>query len=345
MKRANGTGTIKRYKDKPRRPWGAFKPAVYDSDGKAHRELIGYFATKAEAEQALSLEQIRPSSELRNITLDSLFNRWKKTRAYTDLSRSTQLGYDAAYKYMTQYATTKFADLRQPHFQACIDSAINQGKSVATQHKIKVLCGILSQYALVNDITFKSYAIKLRTEQTQKKDIPVFSDMDIKTLFDNDKMPLVDTILILIYTGMRISELLTLNKFQVNLNDMILTGGLKTDAGKDRVIPIHPKIAKYIIARYDRSHNKLIEWEYKGEVRAYTYEYYRKQYYKVLSDLNIKKISPHKARHTFFSLMDRYCQDKKAMADIGGHADSHFTENVYVHSDLDRLKSAINSIP
>lgn len=339
MKRANGTGSVRKFKNR-KRPWAAFKPSVFDGE-KRTAELIGYFETKSEAEQALSIEQIRPSSSMRNITLIKLFEQWKKTRAYTDLTKSTQQCYDAAFKYMRPYHYKKFADLRQNHFQHCIDSAINQGKSVSTQNKIKILCSLLSTYAMLNDIIFKSYAIKLRTENCTKKKIEIFSDIEIKTLFDNDGIDIVDTILILIYTGMRISELLTLNKFQINLDEMIITGGLKTDAGRDRIIPIHPKIQGYIIKRYNTCKYKLIE----NNGIPYTTYNYRKKYYKTLSQLNIKRVTPHKARHTFFSLMDRHCNDIKAMADVGGHTDARFTENVYVHPDIERLRNAVNCIP
>lgn len=339
MKRANGTGSVRKFKGR-KKPWVAFKPSIYEN-GKRKAELIGYFETKTEAEQALSLEQVRPSSALRNITLIKLFDKWKQTRAFTDLSKQTQDNYNAAFKYMKPYYNRKFADLKQQHFQACIDSAVDQGRSVSTQHKIKVLCSLLSSYAMINDIIFKSYAVKLKTAPAQKKTIQIFTDFEIQTLFNNDQIELVDTILILIYTGMRISELLTLNKFQVNLDEMIITGGLKTDAGRDRIIPIHPKIQKYIINRYRSCQYKLIE----NDGKEYTAYSYRKQYYKVLQKLQISKITPHKARHTFFSLMDRYCKDIKAMADVGGHTDARFTQNVYVHPDIDRLRNAVNCIP
>ena len=339
MKRANGTGTVKKMTGSRRNPWAAFKPAVC-VNGTYHRELIGYFETKGDAEKALALETIRPSSELRNMTLEEVFHQWQKTRAYTDISKATQDCYNSAFMYMRSYHHRKFADLRQIHFQSFIDSASD--KSHSTQAKIKILCGILSDYAVVNDIVFKSYAVDLRIKPTPTGKIPVFTDAEIEKLFANDSIPLVDTILILIYTGMRISELLTLNREQVDIGNMVIVGGLKTDKGRDRDIPVHKKIQKYILARYQTSTEKLIERQNRT---PYTPNYYRKKYYEVLEDLNIQKISPHKARHTFFSLMDRYCDDKKAMADIGGHTDYHFTENVYVHSDLNRLKSAINCLP
>lgn len=336
MKRSNGTGSIKYIKGRAK-PYAVFRPSKI-INGKRKAELIGYFATKEEADETLLMETLHPT---KNTTLGELWNMWKRTRSFTDLAKSTQEGYCMAFNYMRDYEHKRFADLKQDDFQHFIDNAVTQGKSVSTQNKVKILCNLLSVYALLNDITYKSYAVKLRTESVTKKKVEIFSADDIKVLFENDDVPLVDTILILIYTGMRISELLTLNKFQVNLTEMVIVGGLKTDAGRDRIIPIHPKIQNYIIRNYESCQNKLIEHDGK----PYTSRYYRKKYYEVLESLGIRKISPHKARHTFFSLMSLYCKDSKVIADVGGHTDVHFTENVYVHPDLERLRRGVECLP
>lgn len=336
MKRSNGTGSIKYIKGRSK-PYAVFRPSKM-VNGKRKAELIGYFATHEEAEETLRMETLHPT---KNTTLSELFNMWKKTRSYTDLAKSTQEGYNMAFNYMKDYEHKRFADMKQDDFQRCIDNAVDKGKSVSTQNKVKILCNILSVYALINDITYKSYAVKLKTAKSEKTKVEIFSADDIKKLFANDNKPLVDTILILIYTGMRISELLTLNKFQVNLNEMVIVGGLKTDAGRDRIIPVHPKIQNYISRHYESCRNKLIEHNGK----PYTSRYYRKKYYEVLESLGIRKISPHKARHTFFSLMSLYCKDSKVIADVGGHTDVHFTENVYVHPDLERLRKGVECLP
>ena len=336
MKRSNGTGTIKYLKGRSK-PYAVFRPSKI-INGKRKAELIGYFATREEAAETLLIENLHPT---KNTTLGELWNMWKRTRSFTDLAKSTQEGYCMAFNYMRDYEHKRFADLKQDDFQHFIDNAVNQGKSVSTQNKVKILCNILSVYALLNDVTYKSYAVKLKTSKANKTPVEIFSNDDIKILFENDDVPLVDTILILIYTGMRISELLTLNKFQVNLNEMVIVGGLKTDAGRDRIIPIHPKIQNYIIRHYESCQNKLIEHDGK----PYTSRYYRKKYYEVLESLGIRKISPHKARHTFFSLMSLYCKDSKVIADVGGHTDVHFTENVYVHPDLERLRRGVECLP
>jgi integrase len=227
-------------------------------------------------------------------------------------------------------------------------------RSRSTMSDIKTLSGILSKYAKDQDIVMKTYYDNVRIPKIEKKKIDTFSDTEIKTLFKSDSKALVDTILILIYTGMRISELLKLTKFDVDIKNMLITGGVKTDAGKDRVIPVHPKIKQYVTARYESCSNFLIEYEKEvGSVknndkrmvkRPYNTAQYRDEYYAVLDSLGIRRLTPHKARHTFFTLLSAKCKDRKAMAMIGGHSDPSFSEKAYVQPDIERLRNAIEKL-
>lgn len=56
------------------------------------------------------------------------------------------------------------------------------------------------------------------------------------------KYPDIDLILIQCYSGWRPRELCYLRLEDIDLNARTFTGGLKTDAGKNRVVPIHPRI-------------------------------------------------------------------------------------------------------
>jgi integrase len=353
MRRANNSGGVHKLPGNRRKPWQARITIGYDEYGKQLYKNIGYYATKAEAENAIALDRVMPVSEQANISLAALFEQWKKTRAYLDISYKTQESYDVAFRYMKRYEKTPFRDLRTPHFQDMIDVADAMGRSRSTMAKIRTLQGILSNYALSQDIIMKTYHEQVRLPKlTKKQQIPTFTDTEIQKLFKNDSLPLADAALILIYTGMRISELLTLTKFNVDIQNMLITGGIKTEAGTDRIIPIHPKIQKYIKARYESSMNYLIEYDKevgkRGEKQIkrvpYRKEYFRDVYYSTLDTLGIRRLSPHKARHTFFTMMSTKCKDKKAMALVGGHTDPNFSTKVYDQPDIERLRKAIESI-
>jgi integrase len=362
-RRANGAGGVHRLPGNRRKPWQARITIGHDENGKQLYKNIGYYETKALAEQAISLDAVMPVSEKQNFTLKQLWEEWKETRAYTDLSRQAQGSYSAAYKYMKRFYNTKFRDLRLPQFQSMVDLADAMHRSLSTMKHIKTLSGILSKYAKDQDIILKTYYENVRLPKTEKKKINTFSELEIKTLFMHDDMKtlfkgvslqIVDTILILIYTGMRISELLKLTKFDVDIKNMLITGGVKTEAGKDRIIPIHPKIQKYVQARYETAENYLIEYEKeignekKGTKRTvksrYNYEYYSDLYYETLKTLEIRRLTPHKARHTFATMVTSQCADRKAIALLIGHTDPNFTEKTYVQPDVERLRTAMESI-
>nr|WP_122013367.1 tyrosine-type recombinase/integrase [Maliibacterium massiliense] len=356
MRRANGTGSVYKLSGKRRKPWAARITKDWE-DGRQEKRLLGTYRTRAEAEEALAQHRIHPIAEDGNITLKALFEQWQEMPAYTRLDTSTKNNYLAAFrKYMVDYHHVPFAQLRVPAFQAMVARAQTMGMGLSTMEKIKSLSVTLGKYAYTLDITQKVYATSVVLPRAVKKKISIFTDMDLQKLFAADDLPYVDTILIFTYTGMRISELLKLTRFDVDIEEMLITGGVKTDAGKDRIIPIHPRIQGYVRARYERCNNFLVEkvratgskkqGTYREEIVPISPDYYRDYiYYPLLAQLGIEKKNPHKARHTFFSRMDARCDDKVAMAEIGGHTDPRFSEKVYVHPDVQRLRRAIETLP
>jgi len=220
MKRANKTGTIYKLGGKRRNPWIARLCLGYDEDDKRIWRTIGYYRTKADATTALELARIRPLPERPNITLAEIFEEWKHG-AYKNITESSQATYEAAYKHLLPLRGYKFTELRQGHFQQIINSL---GLSYSSLHKIKVLVNQLFNYAVLNDICDKNYAKGIILPKKTQKEKEVFTDAEIKKLFDNDDIPWVDTILCLIYTGFRIQELLNITKFDVDT--LLLSVGL-----------------------------------------------------------------------------------------------------------------------
>ena len=142
-----------------------------------------------------------------------------------------------------------------------------------------------------NDIINKNYADYIIIPKSEKQEKKTFSDIEIQKL-ENDICPYTQkrcdwssTILILIYTGMRISELLSLTRFNIDMENQIITGGIKTDAGKNRVIPIHPKITEHIKYWLNKNGETIIcRNEKKINVRYYRDNFY----YTVLERLDIR---------------------------------------------------------
>jgi len=241
---------------------------------------------------------------------------------------------------LSVYEKEKFTELRAAHFQKIIDD--NMDKSRSTLEKIKALASMLYKYAMQNDITNKNYAefVELPKKDNDKGEI--FNDLEIQILTDNAETEWVDTILILIYTGMRISEMLNLTKFNVDLENGIITGGVKTEAGKNRPIPIHDKIAPYIKKWYAKNGDRLI---CDSEGKRILPRYYRERiYFPALKKLGIRQLTPHRCRHTFASLMKRAGADDFYTKEIIGHSSSEITQKIYTNAYLEELKKAVNMV-
>ena len=150
----------------------------------------------------------------------------------------------------------------------------------------------------------------------------------------------MDTILISIYTGMRIAELLALTKFNLDLKEMLITGGAKTDAGRDRVIPIHEKTQPYVI----KWHNTEGEYLITRNNKKITVKYYReKLYYPALESAAVKRLTPHKARHSFATLLHRAGVDMDTRQKLLGQSDVATTMH-YTHPDIAMLREAISRL-
>lgn len=291
---------------------------------------------------ALALHRVNPVSPRSNITLGELYEEWSASK-YKNISKSTKDNYHAAWKYIQHLEKEKIKELRTSHWQSIIDKCTEKKLSRSTLEKIRTLAVMIYDHAIKNDIVNKNYAKFIELPKAEKVKKDRFTELEIKQIERAaESVPWADTILILIYTGMRISELLGLTRFNVNMDLQLITGGVKTDAGKDRIIPIHSKILKYIQRWYDKGGETLICDE-KGK-KLTPKRYREKMYYPALQAIGVRKLNPHACRHTFGSLMAEAGVEPLYIQKIIGHSDYAFTANEYTHPEIEMLRKAISKI-
>lgn len=132
--------------------------------------------------------------------------------------------------------------------------------SPCIKQRMKSMFNLMFDYAESHNLVqfnrerqFKiSDAINKEVKKNRKEKIP-FSREEIDILWKNADMgafPFVDMILIGIYTGFRPSELASLKVENVFLDENKLIGGMKTEEGTDREVPVHPRIKCLIEKRY-----------------------------------------------------------------------------------------------
>lgn len=111
-------------------------------------------------------------------------------------------------------------------------------------------------YALEYELVDKNYArtFDLSNDIIKEKEAAtrghiIFTDKEMQTLWDHvDSLRFVDWILIQCYMGWHPQELACFKIENVHLDGQYITGGMKTSVGKDRPVPIHPRI-KHLVQR------------------------------------------------------------------------------------------------
>ena len=331
-KRLSGSGTISkdsRYKN----PWIAHGPATSHGAG---RKYLGAYATRAEAQAAIEDYIKRGRPDLYNATLQQIYDLWS-AQHYKDISWHQEQTYRSFWRRFEGLAGVKIADLRTADFQAVVDTAT----SASAAGNIQAISSALCRYALENDIIIKDYSQFVKIPHFEKVKKNPFTKEDISKLWAHSDDPKVQAVLIMIYTGFRIGEIVTLKKSDIHLDEGYMIGGEKTEAGRNRVVPIPPsipEISDFISAQLRRTE--------KDRLYHMGVQHFRDSiFYPALETAGITaKYTPHSTRHTFASLSAEAGMRPENLQKIIGHADFSTTANIYVHQDIDALKVEMSKL-
>lgn len=267
-----------------------------------------------------------------------------KTRYEKGLSESARKAYNVAYaKHLKSLHKIPINEIKTATVQRILDNMRETlGLGGKTIWNTKFVCMQVFSYAYENDLIAKNYGDFLDSGTIEKaKEKKIFTRAQVELLFKNDRLPYVDTILIYIFTGMRLNELLTVKSSDVHFDENYLIGGSKTEAGKNRIIPIHPYIRDYIGEWLERNTEYLITDENRHPFKK---EKYNKIFKERLKQLYITGITNHCCRHTLSTMFDNANVNKVAAQKILGHTSTDIDENTYIHKSLERLIEAMNMI-
>lgn len=326
--RGNGQGSVYKL---PSGKWRAAITLYYAEDGRRVYKTKSGFVKKKDALDYL--EVLRGEREVNSkIKFIDLYNEWSKQH-YPRVSRDSEYGYRAAYKYCKNLYPWVFADLKSKDLQAIVDSCDKQRR---TKADIKSLLNNMYKYAIENDYVEKNYATFIKLPPKEKTKNDAFTAKEIEALWEDYRKGSEFTgyILIMIYTGMRFGELATLKKKNMHIKERYMIGGIKTEAGIDREIPICERIAPIITKFYIKNQQKLLEMSEKLFYNSYR---------ETLERLNIRPLKPHCCRHTFSTLMANSGVQPAVIKETAGHED-YATTMIYTHIKLDEKLKAVNSL-
>ncbi len=335
----NGYGSIKKLSGNRRNPYAAYPPTSgFKLNGSpVTMPALGYYEDWYKAFDALREYNKNPYDVKRNeLTFAQVYemfynNKYVANKKRT-LSASSIGSTKAAYKNLSSLHEKTYSSLRKLDMQSVIDACPLKHSSISSMVSLLKQIG---KFAMENDIISKDYAqyVTINIPDDNEAGEP-FSTDELRILWDNCNNDTVQIILIMIYSGYRIKAFETI---EINLEERYFKGGVKTAAGKGRLVPIHNSIYEYV-----KSFNAA----------TFRTENFRlKQFYPVLKSLGIdttasgKKHTPHDCRHTFSWLCDKYKVDDLSKHLLMGHSlGSDVEKSVYGHRTLDELRAEINKI-
>lgn len=330
MKLPNKYGSVSKLSGNRRRPY------LVREGLSGKQEIIGYAETHDEGLQILAEFNKKPwDLKKKSVPLEELYQQWLTVKG-KKLGNANLHSLKSAWKHCQNIKMEEYAKLKGFQMQECIDTC---GRSYATQAAIKNLFHHLDKFALEFEISDNNYASLLTTETASPKEKVIFSEDERNVLWQRKTDDWVDSVLIFLYTGFRISELLDIKKSQVDLMNRTITGGGKTEAGKNRVIPIHSKIFPLIERRMTADGEYLLCHQGK----KCNQQWYRSMWKKIMVKFSMSH-TPHECRHTFRSLLDSAGANDVCIDRLMGHRSLGTGQRVYTHKSIEELRSNLELV-
>ncbi|MBQ7399657.1 MAG: site-specific integrase [Clostridia bacterium] len=350
MRLPNGYGSVVKLSGKRRNPYVVRKTAGwrYDKDkDKQVQEyiIIGYAPTKADGLQMLAEYNKNPFDvSSAKITFQEIFEKWSASK-FPSISDSNVKGYNASYKLCGTLYNKVFKEIKLADLQYVVDTC---DKNYPTLRKLKVLFGQLYEYALKNDVCNKNYAefvdiVKYKDRNPNKRDKNKFDKYELERIWMQQEDKYYQIVLMLIYSGVRISEMLDLLKSDVHLDEQFFDViDSKTENGI-RKVPIADKVLPFFKAWYNDTDSEYLLHTENGEQFKYR-NYYDSYFIPLMENLGFDKTT-HCCRHTCISMLAEAKVSQTIIKKIVGHSGAMtLTEKVYTHLDVKELIDAINKI-
>ena len=342
-KRGNGTGSVYRRNDK----WVAEITRGYREENGTMKRVVSRkcgFRTKKEALDYLPTLAGQKKRE-KSITWRELYEMWLPTHR---AGKSTIDCYKSAEKYFYDIEFWKLEDIEIDDLQECMDEC---PKGRRTKENMKALAGLMYKYAVPRNYAALNLGQYLIVSGETGEARESFTQEQIEKIHAAvGAIPYADYIYAMCYLGFRPSELLALTIESYDAKEKTLTGGAKTEAGKNRVVPISPRIQPIIDRLSAGRTSGALFCDEKGN--QFLYDRFRDSiFYPTLEAIGIEnpmingihKYSPHTCRHTFATLMKKVSAPDKDKMKLIGHASPEMLR-YYQDVNLEDLKKIINAI-
>ena len=230
---------------------------------------------------------------------------------------------------------------------------------------IKGIVSVLKQalrLAITLEFVDKEYCSNLKMPSSEEKEISVFTKKEqqvIESFCLNHKKRNYIGIVICLYTGIRLGELLALTWDDIDFNSNLLTINKTSYSAKvdgktqiivdkpktkksNRVIPLPNQLVKLLkIIKKESNSKYVITTRNSGMVGNRSYQ---RTFKFILKKVNVPYRNFHSLRHTFATNAIELGMDVKTLAEILGHTNAMITLNRYSHSLLNYKIEMMNKL-
>ena len=230
---------------------------------------------------------------------------------------------------------------------------------------IKGIVSVLKQalkLAITLEFVDKEYCSNLKMPSSEEKEISVFNKKEqlvIESFCLNHKKRNYMGIVICLYTGIRLGELLALTWDDIDFNSNLLTINKTSYSSKvngktqiivdkpktkksNRVIPLPNQLVKLLkIIKKESNSKYVITTRNSGIVGNRSYQ---RTFKFILKKVNVPYRNFHSLRHTFATNAIELGMDVKTLAEILGHTNAMITLNRYSHSLLNYKIEMMNKL-
>ena len=256
------------------------------------------------------------------------------------LSKNTIAAYRADLEQLARFSNKDFLQVSEADLFAFL--AAKKGRASSAARRVSTLKRFY-QYCVRERRIMTDPTLKLEPPRRTPRFPKSLSEADVEALLaapdTKTTMGLRDRAMLetLYATGLRVSELVALKTFQLNLdaNVVRVTG----KGAKERLVPLGEEaahwISQYLSTRRSNSDAIFITPRGRGMTRQAFWYLIRRYGARAIPG---KKLSPHVLRHAFATHLINHGADLRVVQLLLGHADISTTQ-IYTHVARERLKA------
>ena len=279
------------------------------------------------------------------------------------LSKSSRCAAAAASRKLAPLFDRTMDEISIMDLQNLVNRTAEAGYSRSAVTDLVTLIRQIYRFAYPRELCSREYGkyvvMPSTVEETHHQD---FTDEELRILWKHREDPVINMILIMCYSGFRISEFDPENEMKTVISEDERTGyfqgGMKTRAGKNRIVPIHSAILPLVKKILNRQGQPVF---FCGKSK----NRFRDDMKTVLTRIGIDTVTrrdtlinlqtdvvpenryhtPHSCRHTFSRLCESYGVNEADRRRMLGHSfGNDVTNGVYGHRTVRELAIEIEKI-